>query len=178
MTGTNAAGVVNFGISSAFAEAVRDAQVRRVADAKTIGVSGSREGDIMAHYGLVYAALAETVRAGAFTRLANGGCKGIDDIAGQAGHGLGLLVHTILVPNWEKIEWTADWWEYTDTTATMSHGTGFKERDQAVVDTSEALLAFPLYAERHSQSRRSGTWMTIRLAREKGIPVEVIVLRP
>lgn len=178
MTGTNAAGLVNFGISPAFAEAVKAATVRRVADAKTIGISGSRHGDIMPHYGLVYAALAETVRAGDFTRLAQGGCKGIDDIAGQAGHGLGLLVHTILVPNWRKVRWTAEWWEYSDTSQAMPYGTGFKERDQAVVDTSEALLAFPLYAEKNPQSRRSGTWMTIRMAREKGIPVEVIVLRP
>lgn len=142
----------------------------------TLGITGSREATMIPHYELVVKAIGESIRYGSFVRFVHGGCIGIDDVGGQAAHSLGLLVHAMLINEWRKSPYTADWWNYSDTNAVMSWGTSYRERDQAVVDESNALLAFPLYPEKHARSHRSGTWMTIRMARRKGIPIEVICL--
>lgn len=48
---------------------------------------------------------------------------------------------------------------------------GYLERDQAIVALSEALVAAPATLAEQS---RSGTWFTVRRAREAGLPVIVV----
>lgn len=57
---------------------------------------------------------------------------------------------------------------------TMDHP--WRSRNAAILDHSDILLAFPLHDEDHGQSKRSGTWMTIRMARERDIPIVLTVL--
>lgn len=52
----------------------------------------------------------------------------------------------------------------------------YRARNERILDHSDCLLAFPLHPEAHTQSRRSGTWMTVHLARSRGIPVKIYVL--
>lgn len=57
---------------------------------------------------------------------------------------------------------------------TMRHP--HRSRNAAILDHTDVLLAFPLHGEDHGQSKRSGTWMTIRMARERGLEVEITIL--
>jgi hypothetical protein len=57
---------------------------------------------------------------------------------------------------------------------TMHHP--HRSRNAAILDNTDILLAFPLHDEGHGQSKRSGTWMTIRMSRERNIPVVLTVL--
>jgi hypothetical protein len=47
----------------------------------------------------------------------------------------------------------------------------YLERNKKIVDRSDVLLAAP----KGPEELRSGTWSTIRYARKKGIPVEILV---
>ena len=52
----------------------------------------------------------------------------------------------------------------------------YADRNCALVRAADLLIAFPQHAEYHPASRRSGTWQTIRMARRRGIPVELHIL--
>lgn len=60
----------------------------------------------------------------------------------------------------------------------MPEGTSYRERNERILDHSDALLAVADHPEIHSKSVRSGTWMTVRIARRRGIPIEGLVLWP
>ena len=55
----------------------------------------------------------------------------------------------------------------------MPHGTDYMDRNQVMVDLADHLIAFPRTS---NEELRSGTWATIRRARNKGIPIEIIPL--
>jgi hypothetical protein len=59
----------------------------------------------------------------------------------------------------------------------MPPGTTFKQRDARMVEVGDRVIAFPLYPENDPRSKRSGTWMTVRLANRAGKPVKIHVLR-
>lgn len=110
------------------------------------------------------------------SEFVTGGAVGFD-------HHIGLYLtemypgarHTIIVPaNRSKVK---NWWKDLDYSEIpvevieMPHGTSYRERDQAIVNHSDALLSAAAFAEDDPRSIRSGTWMTVRLARAKGIPI-------
>lgn len=101
-----------------------------------------------------------------------GGCIGIDHFCGVT------LVelfphkhHIVIVPaNRSRV---AAWWRLHEGTPglnlevrEMSPGTDYKMRNQALVNTSSLLAGFPDFPEWHRASTRSGTWQTIRMARQ------------
>lgn len=51
-------------------------------------------------------------------------------------------------------------------------------RDQQIVNASDELAAFPRYPEADPRSARSGTWLTVRLARQRSIPIHGRILVP
>lgn len=48
----------------------------------------------------------------------------------------------------------------------------YLERNRAIVHASDALIATPRESE---EQQRSGTWATVRYAREKGIPLFIVL---
>lgn len=47
----------------------------------------------------------------------------------------------------------------------------YAERNQAIVDATGLLLAYPAFPQDDPRSGHSGTWQTIRMARVKGVPI-------
>lgn len=104
-----------------------------------------------------------------------GACIGGDFVIGVA---LTLLHpdahHRVVVPaNRKKV---IEWWKAIETPVEvieMPDGTTYRDRNKRLLDFGEQLIAFPQYDEEDGSSKRSGTWMTIRLARGRKIPVTV-----
>jgi hypothetical protein len=58
----------------------------------------------------------------------------------------------------------------------MPPGTSYAQRNYEIVENSDSLVAFPRERESHPKSTRSGTWQTIRKARNSGKMAKVYVL--
>jgi hypothetical protein len=107
--------------------------------------------------------------------VVTGGCIGVDHQAAVMAESFDMLGHAVLPPNRRLV--APDWDDYVATYEEIPAGPdGYRRRNQRVVDLADRLLAFPLYPEQHPQSRRSGTWQTIRMAQRRGIPVDVHLL--
>ncbi len=57
----------------------------------------------------------------------------------------------------------------------MPLGTGYRERNQRMIDLCDHLVAFDIDIKKE-KFRGSGTWMTIRMAKEKPVPVQLVEL--
>lgn len=140
------------------------------------GVTGSREIQSDAQRELIH----QVVWGSAFTisqmdRLVHGCCVGVDELCARIVVGEGPGITAIIPPNRRLV--SDDAYENSDEIVVVPAGPdGYKRRNQEIVDRSDVLLAFPLYPEDHPQSRRSGTWQTVRLARRKGIRIDIHIL--
>ena len=98
----------------------------------------------------------------------HGDCIGADDefdtLAIQAGFNIHLHPPT-------ETKWRA--WR-TGTADIVDEELPYRKRNQAIVDAASLLIAAPHRAEDDSASTRSGTWMTIRMARKAGKPHVII----
>jgi len=141
-----------------------------------IGFTGSRHGasehqrkgirDLLAHY----------VRAGGF-ELHHGDCLGADADADEIARELGelypgrvrIVVHPPTSPSWRA-------WTKGDENRPPR---GYFERNRAIVDETELVLACPLDDREvvNGKPSRGGTWWTVRYARERRVPWLVVVLR-
>ena len=114
------------------------------------------------------------------TEFTTGACIGADFFVGQS---LWLAkpdaVHRVIVPaDRSRVD---HWWTHraigdTVRVEEMSAGTTYKDRNLRIVEHSDVLVAFPAHPEDDPRSRRSGTWQTVRMARQRGIVVIVTVL--
>lgn len=130
----------------------------------------------------VYQRLAE--RAGRYDEYTTGACVGVDAIA--ANWFLDTCpdaIHRLVVPaNLSQVDWLTihrfralederhiiEW---------MPKGTSYRDRNNRVLDHTDELDVIASYPESHGKSRRSGTWMTYRLAKSRGLHVyEPLVL--
>jgi hypothetical protein len=50
----------------------------------------------------------------------------------------------------------------------------YRDRNEKILEYTDVLIALPLHPE--EEQPRSGTWMTIRMAKKAGIPVEIAML--
>jgi hypothetical protein len=103
-------------------------------------------------------------------KVITGGCVGIDEYVAVRATQFGLYVMTILPADRSAIQ--PDWHEYCQAYEDTYRTYG--QRNQRIVDLSDKLVAFPCDDEKSQP--RSGTWMTVRMARRKGIPVEIVRL--
>lgn len=87
------------------------------------------------------------------TVVVTGGCIGVDAYAASVAYRSGLEVYTILPANRELV----------------------RDRNREIVKASDRLYVVPIYPEDHPSSRRSGTWMTARIARQRGCPVYIYI---
>lgn len=102
-----------------------------------------------------------------------GGAIGGDAFAARVAHTLRLWVKVILPVDTKEID--PDWRDYCDE-AEGSYP--YRERNTRIVEQCEVLYAFAAYLEADARSRRSGTWMTVRIARKLGREVHVWVQDP
>jgi hypothetical protein len=103
-----------------------------------------------------------------------GACIGIDHRVGfWLSQVFPHVPHLILVP--ADRSRVSRWWEGHDfqgdpdskiTVREMPPGATYADRNQEIVRWSNVLCAFPQYSEDHPKSVRSGTWQTIRMARQ------------
>lgn len=128
-----------------------------------IGVTGTRSGANMAQV-QTFAALLRAIRAGTglemgmAPRLHHGDCVGFDKQAANLARAGGFLIvgHPPTNPRL-RARFPSDWEE---------EPLPFLERDQAIVDASDLLIAA---TKEDHETIRSGTWATIRMARKAGL---------
>ena len=111
-------------------------------------------------------------------RYVTGGAVGFDAFAGRL---LALrwpqAEHVVVVPAFRGQ--VQPWWEEfvgRVTLEVMPAGSTFRDRNAAIVDSCDELVAFPTHPEADPRAKRSGTWQTVRLARRAALPVRVHVL--
>jgi hypothetical protein len=109
--------------------------------------------------------------------MVNGACIGVDEHLGRwwGYETSGIWVHAVVPP--DRTRCSSDWREWCRSHEDIAPGPdGYKRRNQRIIDLADRLIAFPSYPEAHPESRRSGTWQTIRMAQRKGIPVDWFAL--
>jgi hypothetical protein len=104
-----------------------------------------------------------------------GACVGGDMRAAITATNAGHWVHAVVPANRSQVD--PAWREWCHSYEEMPSGTDYRARNERILDHGEELEAWPEYAEQHPQSRRSGTWMTIRIAKRRGMRLGVHVLR-
>lgn len=105
-------------------------------------------------------------------RYVTGACQG-----GDAWIGAWLYVtrpaaeHVVVVPcNRRQVD---PWWTRTGslplvTVIDMPPGTNYADRNRELVARADQVFGFPAFPEEDPRSQRSGTWQTIRMARDAG----------
>lgn len=82
--------------------------------------------------------------------------------------------HVVIVP-WDRRQ-VDPWWLRPGhplgaprvTVIDMPPGTGYGDRNQELVDCADWVVGFPPFPEDDPRSQDSGTWETLRMAREAG----------
>ena len=103
-----------------------------------------------------------------------GACIGVDAAVARVARQRGLHVHTVVPADRSRVD--PHWRDYCTTFEEMPPGTDYRARNTRIVELSTDIIAIADRAEDDPKSRRSGTWMTVRIARKAGKPVDEHVL--
>jgi hypothetical protein len=103
---------------------------------------------------------------GVEVEIVQGGCVGADAYAGERARMRSFRVHTILPVDRSRVP--ANWSSWS-----TSHEEGgvYRERNKKIVRRAAIVFVVADYPEDHGKSRRSGTWMTARMAKEAMKPM-------
>jgi hypothetical protein len=107
-------------------------------------------------------------------RVVNGGCVGADTLVARYAFLRSLHVHTIFPSDLSHVD--PDAYRWCTTSERMPEGSSYRDRDRRIVEESDVLIAFAWYPEHYPRSRRSGTWMTARIAKGRNVPVLIYIL--
>lgn len=100
-----------------------------------------------------------------------GGCVGGDAYIARVASERGMDVHAILPANRSQVD--PEWAQYCTTVTQMPEGSTYRDRNAEIVRVSGWIYAAPAHPEHDPRSRRSGTWMTVRIARREGVPIRL-----
>jgi len=115
-------------------------------------------------------ALTNALHAGGVEMVITGGAVGGDAYAARVAHAMRLWVRTLLPEDPKEVD--PQWRDYCDE---AEGAWPYRERNTRLVEQCSVLYAFPAFPEDDPRSKRSGTWMTVRIARKLGRPHEVWV---
>jgi hypothetical protein len=116
-----------------------------------------------------------------FDGFVSGGCIGWDAVFGKTmAQTYPDKQHVVIVPaKRDKVDY---WWHKFDPgfvkVIEMPQGSDYRDRNEQIVKYSHHLFYCAQYPEQHGASKRSGTWMTVRIAKDAGRPVDGIVINP
>jgi hypothetical protein len=102
-----------------------------------------------------------------YCTIVTGGANGVDAFAARWAKQSHRAVYTILPADHAQID--PDWAQWCDMYLQMAPGTTYRDRNLKLVQEGMGgLRGFPAFAESAPESKRSGTWQTIRLALRHG----------
>jgi hypothetical protein len=108
------------------------------------------------------------------TKLITGAAIGIDTLVAVTGLKQRFHVHAVVPATTDQAD--VDWLKHCTSYEVMPRGSTFRDRDTRMVDLGKRVIAFPLYPEKDPRSKRSGTWMTVRIAHKQGKQVTIYPL--
>jgi len=121
--------------------------------------------------GFVHETLSRLVDADIYV---TGGARGGDAVIGRWLYLNRPHAHHIVVVPFNRSQVDEWWLEYPNADPSvwsdieiryMEEGTTYKDRNQALVNMCTHVVGFPEYSEWDERSRRSGSWQTLRMAR-------------
>ena len=150
----------------------------------TIGFTGGRFVDPVVVYGNLYGIKKRGITLD--YKFVTGAALGADTLIGEwlveempigpTHHIIVPANHDQIIPWWEKNETAIELYDLGYLTVEqMPEGSSYKDRNQAIVDASDELVAFPAFPESHPNARRSGTWQTVRMARRANLPIDIFI---
>jgi predicted Rossmann fold nucleotide-binding protein DprA/Smf involved in DNA uptake len=107
--------------------------------------------------------------------VVTGACVGVDMFVAAIARRLGMKVHTVVPADRSRVGRL--WRQNCTTFEEMPPGTDYRDRNERIVALSDRVIAIPEAPEDAPESRRSGTWMTVRIARRAGKSVQVEPLK-
>lgn len=96
-----------------------------------------------------------------------GGCYGGDQFALEVAYFMGIDAHVVLPEDQSQVD---DNW--VNFAATCEDGGPYRQRNERIVALADCVWAFPNH-DSQRRDPRSGTWMTINIARRAKKPVLV-----
>lgn len=136
-----------------------------------VGITGTRQFHPVQHGPIVSRALGTILQENEVVEVTTGGAGGIDAVVGLSlRKALPDAQHNICLP--EDRSHTSYWWDDDDDQVRVIACSDYRARNAEIVARSELLVAFPYL----QLQRRSGTLMTVNIAKKLDVPVRVFVL--
>lgn len=139
----------------------------------SIGFTGTRFGTTVEQHKAMRQEIGRALRGTFQAKFHHGACVGSDEQAHAVAWslGLGIVVHP---PTDTKLRAWVEHGEFWDAdTDIVLPERPYLPRNRDIVDASKLLIATPPGPE--DEQIRSGTWMTIRYARSRGVKTVVIM---
>ena len=129
----------------------------------TIAMTGTSKGHLLTeHQCLQFKEHLQTLWTQGFTHFRHGDCVGADAMGHQLAVEIGfdVVVHP---PDNDRLR------AFCQSRSIMPVQS-YRERNQAMVNRCDLLLALP---NQNQEVNRSGTWMTVRMARRANVPIMI-----